>query len=159
MRKFIAGLFALVLSVSCAAADFGNPGPFSLGDIQVGVAGTYYASIGPTTNLSGITALTCQVRFFYGSGGSTVQAYIQTSIDQGSTWFDIAAIGFTTSAGTEIVNLSGLNGVTTPVAPVSLWLSNNTTFNGPLGDRFQLVVVSTGIYSGQTLVSGRCVAR
>jgi hypothetical protein len=35
-------------------------------------------------------------------------------------------------------------------------IADNTTFNGPLGDRLQAVVVSTGTYAGSTLTSVRC---
>lgn len=140
-----------------ARADVVNPGPITLGDFQVAGAGTQTGV--PVTGLQGLTALTCQVRFFYGSGGTQTNVFIQTSVDQGQSWLDLANIQFTTASLTELINLSGLTGVTTPTAPANLALTANTTFNGPLGDRLQAVVVSTGTYAGSTLGSVRCVVR
>lgn len=155
-----AGVLALGLLAGLAAharADVVNPGPITLGDFQVAGAGSQVGA--PVTNLQGLTGLSCQVRFFYGSGGTKTNVYLQSSIDGGQSFFDLANIAFTTSAGTEIVNLSGLNSVTTPTAPTNLALSDNTSFNGPMGDRLQAVVVSTGTYGGSTLASVRCVVR
>lgn len=149
------GLLAAL--VPYARADIVNPGAIILGDFQLAGAGTQTGT--PVTTLQGLTALTCQVRFFYGSGGTQTNVFLQSSIDQGQTWFDIANIQFTTASLTELINLSGLTGVTTPTAPVNLALTANTTFNGPLGDRLQAVVVSTGTYAGSTLASVRCVVR
>jgi hypothetical protein len=157
MTRLLSLVAALFFAVVPAQAQFLNAGPLSLGDFQIGAAATQPGS--PILNLQGMTALSCQVRFFYGSGGTTTQVYIQTSIDQGQSWFDIANIGFTTASGIEEINLSGLNAVTTPTAPSNLALTNNTTFNGPLGDRLQAVVVSTGTYAAGTLASVRCAAR
>jgi len=157
-RWLCAGAAALALAAPLpAAADVATPGPLTLGDFQVAAAATQTGT--PVTNLQGLTALSCQARFFYGSGGTQTNVFIQTSLDQGQSWFDIANIEFTTSSGIEAINLSGLNSVTTPTAPQNLALSNNTTFNGPLGDRLQAVVVSTGTYGSNTLASVRCNAR
>jgi hypothetical protein len=156
MRRSIAALLALWCAVAPAAA-MNNPGPFTLGDFQIGAAGTQPGT--PQLNFQGVTALSCQARFSYGAGGTNADLYIQTSLDQGASWFDIAHFQFGTASGLNGINLSGLNGITTPTALVSQALSANTTFNGPLGDRFQAVVVSTGTYTGGTLLSVRCVAR
>jgi hypothetical protein len=134
-----------------------NPGPFTLGDFTIGAAGTQIGV--DVNNLAGLEAANLQMRFAYGSGGTKTNVYVQTSLDQGATWFDIANIAFTTSSGVDVVNLSALVAVTTPVAPVNLALADNTTLNGVIGDRLRAVVVSTGTYSGQTLVSVRGTAR
>jgi hypothetical protein len=134
-----------------------SPGAFTLGDFTVGAAATQIGD--EVDDIEGLQAVNLQVRFAYGSGGTKTNVYIQTSIDQGQSWFDIANIAFTTTAGVEVVNLSALIAVTTPVAPVNLALADNTTLNGLIGDRLRAVVVSTGTYSGQTLVSVRGTAR
>jgi hypothetical protein len=159
MKKLLAAASAFAL-LAVPALAMTNPGIVTLGDFQIGAAGqqsTPAAQI--PTNLQGLTALSCQARFMYGSGGTKVNVYIQSSLDQGQTWFDIANIAFTTASGIEEVNLSGLNSLTTPTAPSYLSLADNTTFNGPLGDRLQAVVVSTGTYAGGTLASVRCSTR
>lgn len=151
----------LQLLTPTPAEAFDNPGPFALtnangGDFQIGAAGSQTGAV--QQNLAGVTALSCQVRLLYGSGGTAVDVYIQTSLDQGQSWGDIANVHFTTAGTAAWINLSGLNSVGTPTAPVNQALASNTTFNGPLGDRLQAVVDSAGTYSG-TLVSIRCNAR
>lgn len=160
MKRLFASIIALALALAPAAADLQTPGIVTLGDFQIGVAGQQAtpAQLVPTT-LQGLTALSCQVRFLWGSGGTKTNVYLQSSLDQGQTWFDIANIAFTTASGTEMVNLSGLAAVTTPVPPLYLGLADNTTVNGPLGDRLQAFVVSTGTYTGSTLASVRCATR
>jgi hypothetical protein len=95
-HRLIAVLLALVL-VAWPVRAMNNPGPISLGDIVITSAGTQNGA--PQTGLSGIDALSLQVRLAYGAGGTTVTAYVQTSLDQGQTWIDIAAIQFGTSGG------------------------------------------------------------
>jgi hypothetical protein len=159
MKRMFVALAALAISLSAAEAQFANPGIVPLGNFQIGAAGTQYNVAGPQLNLQGVTALSCQVRFAYGSGGTQTNVYIQTSIDQGQSFFDIANVEFTTSSAVDEINLSGLNSVTTPTAAVNLALANNTTLNGPLGDRLQAVVVSQGTYGGGTLASVFCSLR
>src|ERR1035437_1651175 len=109
-----------------------NPGPFALtvngGALQVVSAGVFIGDV--ISDLAGITAANFQFQLLYGGGGTSVTAYVQTSIDQGQTWADIAAVQFTTASGTEIVNLSGLQAVTTPATPVQQALTPGTCVNG-----------------------------
>jgi hypothetical protein len=156
MKRFALFLSAVVSALAPASA-MNNPGALTLGDFQLGAAGTLTGT--PVINLAGLNALSLQVRFAYGSGGTKTNVYIQSSADQGQTWFDVANIAFTTSSGIELVNLSGLDKLTTPTAPTNLTLADNTVLDGPIGDRLQAVVVSTGTYGGQTLVSVRGIAR
>ena len=165
MNKLFALATASALAIAPALAMTG-PGVISLGDFPIAAAGQQVTPlnlqqglVGGPPALTGLTALSCQARFFYGAGGTKVNVYFQTSVDQGQTWFDIANIAFTTASAVETFNLSGLNSVATPTAPFNLALPDNTTLNGPLGDRLQAVVVSQGIYTGSTLVSTRCVTR
>lgn len=157
-------LAALLLAAPALGMD--NPGAFTLGDFQLNAAGTQCTPVSPNNNgaagvinLGGMNALTLQVRFAYGSGGTQANVFILSSIDQGQSWFDIANIQFTTASGIDLVNLSGLDKLTTPTAPTYLTLSAGTVLDGPIGDRLQACVVSTGTYGGGTLVSVRGVAR
>ncbi len=159
MHRLISILLASALAVGPALA-MSNPGPFTLGDFTLGAAGDTGTGAQVNNLAEHHGAVRSRPRFaLHGSGGTKTNVYLQSSLDQGQSFFDIANIAFTTSSGVEDINLSGLNSVTTPTAPVSLALADNTTFNGPLGDRFQAVVVSTGTYATQTLASVRCVAR
>jgi hypothetical protein len=49
--------------------------------------------------------------------------------------------------------------VTTPTAPSDGTLTDNTAFDGPLGDRFRAKVVSVGTYTGPTVLTLRGCAR
>lgn len=97
--------------------------------------------------------LTIQGKFAYGSGGTSVDAYVQTSLDNGSTWVDIAEFSWTTSAGTKIYNLSGGTAKTTAVTPTDGTLTANTAVDGVLGPQFRVKVVSVGTYAGATSVA------
>jgi hypothetical protein len=50
--------------------------------------------------------LTAQGNFVAGGGGSTVTAFLQTSLDGGVTWIDIASFAFTTSSLRKIFSLT-----------------------------------------------------
>lgn len=133
-----------------------NPGAITLGDFQVGAAGQQNGT--PVCDLEGMDALSLQVRLSSAEGGTSINVYIQTSLDQGQSWFDIACVGFTTTPGVQVLNLSGLD-KSAPAAPSNLALSPGTILDGPLGDRLQAIVVTTGSYTGSPLVSVRGVAR
>lgn len=133
-----------------------NPGSFTLGDFQIGTAGQQNGA--PVINLEGMVAASLQARLSSAAGGTSISVYIQTSLDQGQSWFDVACVGFTNTAGVQTLNVSGLDKAV-PAAPSNLALAPGTVVDGPLGDRLQAIVVSTGTYSGSPLVSVRGVAR
>lgn len=135
-----------------------DPGIVSLGDIVITTAGTYVGDV--VAGLEGLLAAAAQLRFAYGSGGTTVRAYLQTSLDQGVTWIDIAAALFDVPGSKSVLqNFSALTPKTTQVIPTDGTLTDNTAVDGLLGDRFRLKVVSTGTYAGNTLLSGRMNVR
>ena len=106
------------------------------------------------TNFGKVTALTIQAAFTYvASAATSCDAYIQTSADGGTTWADIANFHFTTASATQIVNVSGLTAVTTPVAITDGTIANNTVQQGILGDRYRVKITSVGTYgAGTTLI-------
>ena len=55
--------------------------------------------------------LAIQCNFTYGSRGTSADAYVQVSLDGGSTWVDVAQCHFTTSSLRELYNLSALTAV------------------------------------------------
>lgn len=131
--------------------------------------GTYTAAATITTagtqtttafeDLEGMLALTAEIRMLYGAGGTTCKAYLQTSLDSGTTWHDIACAAFTTSTATKLFNLSGLTAKTTPATPTDGAMTDDTALDGVLGTQLRLKVVSVGVYSGSTQVVARLVAR
>lgn len=135
-----------------------NSGIYSLGDFTVGAAGTTTGTA--ITDLEGVTALSIQARFVYGSsGGTTVKLYVQTSFDQGTTYCDVACIVFGTSNENQMVNLSGLTPKTTALTPTDASLSDDTVIDGFLGDRFRAKIVVAGTYAGSPTLSVRICAR
>jgi hypothetical protein len=160
LRRALALLLPLVGFASAAWA-MNNPGPLPLGlaggDFSITSAATQTGT--PQTGLAGLTALSCQVRMSGGAAGTKINVYIQTSLDQGQTFGDIANIAFANTSGVQWINVSALDKVTTPTAPGDGTLADNTVLDGILGDQLRAKVVSTGTYTGGTLASVRCVAR
>ncbi len=102
-------------------------------------------------------AVTLQANFTYGSGGTTVKADVETSLDQGVTWVAIARFAFSTASAEKLFNLSGLTPKTTAVTPGTL--SDDAVVDGILGDRLRCRITSTGTYAGNTSVSVRAAVR
>lgn len=134
-----------------------NPGIRSLGDFTITAAGTQTGEA--VESLEGLLAMAAHLRFAYGSGGATVRAYLQTSLDQGTTWIDIACVLFATSSEAAALNFSALTPKTTQVTPTDGALGDDSAVDGVLGDRFRLKVVSTGTYAASTVLAARICAR
>lgn len=134
-----------------------NGGIYTLGDFALTTSAVYVGDA--IENLDGMTAATVQLRFQYGSGGTTVRAYCQVSADQGTTWCDVICVLYGTSSEVAIFNLSGLTPKTTAVVPTDGALTDDTAIDGILADRMRLKVVVTGTYAGQTVLSGRVSVR
>ena len=100
-----------------------------------------------------------QIDFNYGSNGTTCKVYIQTTLDQGTTWIDVSATALTTASATKIINLSGLTPKTTAATPADGALTDDTALDGVLGDRWRVKITSTGTYAGSTSLSVRMNAR
>jgi hypothetical protein len=133
-----------------------NPGVYSLGDLTITTAQTYLGD--PVIELFGMQSALLQLRLAYGSGGSTIRAYVQCSADQ-STWYDVACVLFGTASEVALLNLSALTPKTTQVTPTDGTLADDTAVDGLITDRMRLKVVSTGTYAGSTVLSARLVAR
>jgi|SRR5450759_5033553 hypothetical protein len=91
-----------------------------------------------------------QAAFTYGSGGTTLKAWVQTSLDYGTTWSDVYCFSVTQTSVINIVNLSALTAVTTPYVPTDGTLTANTTKDGILGPMFRVKTTSTGTYAANT---------
>jgi hypothetical protein len=107
-------------------------------------------------DLEGMLAADIVARFAYGgSGGTSVSALIQTTVD-GSIWLDVARLDFTTSSAIKFVNLSGL---TAKGATAYAALGSEGVNDGLLGHQFRAVITSVGTYVSGTLLDLRMVAR
>jgi hypothetical protein len=98
--------------------------------------------------------VTIQCNFTYGSGGTSADAYVQTSLDGDTTWVDVAQCHFTTSSLRELFNLSALTPVTTAYTATDGTITANTSKDGLLGSKIRVKYVTTGTYAGD-VQSGR----
>lgn len=103
------------------------------------------------TGLADVGSLNLIAEFTATSGGTTCVARVQTSLDSGSTWYDIARFDFTTTSAVKYACCNG----NTAVAPTSLSTlgTGDTKIDGLIGDRLRLSVTTTGTYgSGSKVV-------
>ena len=140
-----------------------RPGVYSLtqnddaSDLAIAAAAMMICDV--IGDLDGMVAVTLHARFAYGSGGTKVTVYVQTSLDQGATWIDIACLTFTTAAASRVLNLSGLTPRATAANASDGALTDDTAVDGVLGDRLRCKVVSTGTYAGSTSLALRAACR
>src|SRR5271165_191192 len=88
--------------------------------------------------------------FTYGSGGTSFSVWVQTSIDDGTTWFDVFNMSGTTASVSKMANLSALTVVSTLYAPTNGTLSANTVKDGLIGPLWRTLLTTTGTYAGNT---------
>jgi hypothetical protein len=112
---------------------------------------TQTATLADAVDLASQRGVLLQANFGYGSGGTSVTAYVQTSADGGTTWYDVAAFEFTTSSAVKLFNLRAQTPVTSIATPTSGALTANTSVDGLLGDRLRVLWASVGTYSTTTL--------
>lgn len=124
-----------------------NPGLFTLAALQISAAKPL-SLLTPIVGLEGMTALTLEAFFQYGSGGTACSAIVATSLDGGTTWRHIARFDFTTATAAKTANLSGLLSM-----PASSYvdLASEGVNDGLLGPQLAVYVVSTGAYVNTTL--------
>lgn len=119
---------------------------------NVAVAGAVTAQVTPAVQMrdGSPETMAFQANFTYGSGGSTVASWVQTSFDDGVTWCDVASFAFTTSSARSIQNVSALLAVATPLAATDGSLASNTSQGGVLGPLWRVKYTTTGTYAGGT---------
>lgn len=131
------------------------PGAYTLFAGQITAALSAQAQT-PIEDLEGALSASLVARFLYGSGGTSVAALVQTTLDGGTIWYDIARFDFTTASATKYANLSGL---TYKAAGAYAALGSEGQNDGLLGPMFRAVITSVGTYGGGTLLDLRMVAR
>src|SRR3990167_2317605 len=98
-----------------ALGAFGLSTNGSFSDLTVTTAATTNCTA--VTGLTGMQSCTVSLKLAWGAGGTTVRAYVQTSLDGGSTFFDIACVLFGTASEHAVLNFSALTPKTTQVTP------------------------------------------
>ena len=110
---------------------------------------------GKTSGLYGMKSLSVEANFVHGSAGTTVDVWLQTSLDGGSNWIDIAQFAFlTTSLRTvHTIVLPAVVANRTNVTPLDGTLGDNLIQDGILGDMIQAKLTTTGTYAGGTTLN------
>lgn len=136
-----------------------NPGTYTLftGAITTALTAAAQTAI---TSLDGMLAVTFEAEVVGWTGGSSIQGLIQTSLDGGTTWLDVANFYFT-GAGKKFATMSGT--AETPsgsaVSTYSALTSSSDGKNvGLIGPQYRGVVTTVGTFSNTTLAM-RLVAR
>ena len=147
-----------------------NPGLYNLGDaalaaINAATAATVITSatdeggnsVAYIDGLEGMQALTLQANFNYGAGGTSVKVDVEMTCDQGTTWVPVARFAFAQAAAEKLFNLCGNTPKTTAVVPAAL--SDDSVVDGIFGARYRCRITTVGVYTGNTSLSVRAVAR
>lgn len=116
------------------------------------------AALGTTVTMpvklnAGARNLAVQANFVYDSGGTSIDAWIQTTLDGGATWVDIANFHFTTSSKIFIYNLNAQTPVTAEYTATDGTLAANTSKDGILGAQFRVKYSSVGTYGGASTLN------
>jgi len=118
--------------------------------LSAGISGEFANRAGKLTQAK---YLVVQAVFTFGSGGTSVDAYIQTSLDLGGTWIDVMEFNFLVASATKISAVVFTTALAAAVAPTDGTLASNSIVNGLLGDRFRVKYKSAGTYAGGTTLS------
>lgn len=105
----------------------------------------------PITGLDGMNYVAVEFKFVYGSGGTNLTMYVQTSFDEGVTWVDIMCCQVLTTTATKAFAVQTSVALTANTSLTDGSLSANSILNGVLGDRLRLKYTSTGTYAATTI--------
>lgn len=111
------------------------------------------------TGLARSKSLALYCNFTYGSSGTTAEVFVQTSMDGGTTWIDIAQFHHTTASLARCYNLTSVTPITSVYTVSDGSLSNNTCKDGLLGDQLRVKFTSTGTYATSTTCQVYAIAK
>lgn len=134
-----------------------RPGLYTIADHAVTTAVVALA-LSPIVDLEGMAELSIEFNFAYGSGGTSVKAWLQTSLSQGVRWRDLACFTATTASKNRDFSLrrTADTGFATPGSGT---LADDTIASSIVfGDRLRLLVTSVGTYASGTVLSARAAA-
>lgn len=109
-------------------------------------AANQIVSLGPVPY--GAKVMSAQLIFTYGSGGTAANFYLQSSVDGGVTWFDIANFSQTTASANKMATI--LANVSSNPAVITDGAITANTVASLLGDRIRIKWTSTGTYVAST---------
>lgn len=96
--------------------------------------------------------LTAVFDFDYGSGGTSLDLWLQTSFDGGTNWYDlIHPTQFTTADAVEIYSVSAAGDLTVAPTEGSKALTAGTVQSGMIGDLVRVAGTVVGTYVASTM--------
>jgi hypothetical protein len=126
-RLTLAAFLALALTAPASALNL----------LNVTVTTAVTASVTPNFQIQSVSGqralpvtMAIQCKLTYGSGGTSATVWVQTSLDGGATWIDVANCSFTTQTARFLYNLSGATPVTTQYTPTDGTLTANSAHDG-----------------------------
>lgn len=161
---FAAGLSLLAVTSALAV----NARIYNLGDSAISVAVTNQVitsstsaqgqTVGYVDRLEGASAITFQATFAYGSsGGTSIKADVETSMDSGVSWLPLCRFAFTTASAQKVATVSGLTPRLTAAVPTTL--SDDACFDGTIGNLLRTKITVVGTYVGAASLSIRAAVR
>ncbi len=106
----------------------------------------------PIEGLGRLGGVSLAASFTYTSGGTTAKAYVQTSLDGGATWHDIACFAFATTGATKRGHISRQQSLAI-AAPTTGTMADDSLAQGYLGDRLRVAFTSAGTYGAGTALA------
>lgn len=113
----------------------------------------------PVVGLAGMKSLTVQAALTYGSGGTSIDVWVQTSLDGGVTWCDVIQFSFTTASARKVSTVVMSTALAAAVTPTDGTLGANLILSGLLGDQLRLKYTTVGTYGGSTSLRLDAVAK
>jgi len=106
------------------------------------------AVVSATGGLDGMTSVSIEAAFKFGSGSGALSATVMTSFDKGKTWRHVARFDFGTATATKLANVQAGSA---KAVQAYADLGSEGVNDGFLGDRLAVQLAVTGSYSNSTL--------
>lgn len=102
-----------------------------------------------------------QVAMTFGAGGVSIDAYLQTTFDDGLTWIDIINLQVLAASVRKVaaVNKFLVAGTAGLVTVTDGALGANTVVNGTIGQKFRLKLILVGTYDAASTYRVNVIAQ
>ena len=100
----------------------------------------------------GTRQLTAEAIFTRAGGGTTCDVFLQTTLNGGTTWIDIAQWAFVTTTASRVHGVRADIALGANYTPTDGSLADNTIKDGLMGDRIRVKIVVVGTYTGASSI-------